>query len=395
MSVLDGIMGELRRLCVITRGYPWQNDMNRVFVKQLVMEFADIGIECHVIAPVSIFEQFSLGRNKRPSKYIEKTASGNVVHVYCPRYVSLSSKRVLGFKTGKLTSRFFRNAIQRVFIKLPTMPDAMYGHFVAFAGVSAAAIGEKYGIPVFIACGESNYSTFFGNSNNMARNALNLAKGIIAVSQKNKDELLDQKIVTQDQASKIEVLPNGYNPDVFHPISQKDAREKLGIPPDKFIVSFTGAFTERKGPLRLLTAISGLPNVYAIYMGKGPQQPVGERVLFAGSVHNEDIVNYLNASDVFVLPTLQEGCCNAIIEAIACGLPIISSDLPFNDELLIEDNSIRIDPNDPEAIMEALRKLIEHPELRRNMSLASIRMSEGFRLSSRAKNIKAFIEKRI
>ena len=76
----------------------------------------------------------------------------------------------------------------------------------------------------------------------------------------------------------------------------------------------------------------------------------------------------MNAADVFVLPTLAEGCCNAILEAMACGLPIISSNLPFNWDILNDKNSILIDPNNINQIADAIQRLRDSPKLRSEMS---------------------------
>jgi hypothetical protein len=79
--------------------------------------------------------------------------------------------------------------------------------------------------------------------------------------------------------------------------------------------------------------------------------------LFKGRLPHALVPEYLSCSDVFVLPTLAEGCSNAIVEAMACGLPIISSNLPFNTDILDESNAILIDPMKVEEIAKAIQVL--------------------------------------
>ena len=92
-----------------------------------------------------------------------------------------------------------------------------------------------------------------------------------------------------------------------------------------------------------------------------------------------------------MLPTLAEGCCNAIIEAMACGLPIISSDLQFNDDILNEKNSIRIDSNNIDQIADAIRYLKDNPKVRETMSAASLEKAKELDIKNRAKKIIQFI----
>jgi glycosyltransferase involved in cell wall biosynthesis len=102
-------------------------------------------------------------------------------------------------------------------------------------------------------------------------------------------------------------------------------------------------------------------------------------------------VTYLNAADVFVLPTLGEGCCNAIVEAMACGLPIISSDRPFNYDILNADNSIMVEPENIEAIAAAIHSLYIDSCKRQRLSEGSLLISNNLKLENRARRICEFI----
>ena len=103
----------------------------------------------------------------------------------------------------------------------------------------------------------------------------------------------------------------------------------------------------------------------------------------------------MNCADVFVMPTLKEGCCNAIVEALAMGLPIISSDGAFNDDILNDHNSIRLDPNDVDAIATAIKRLKDDIGLRQRMTDYSLSRHADYTIEGRAKRILNFIEKQI
>ena len=93
------------------------------------------------------------------------------------------------------------------------------------------------------------------------------------------------------------------------------------------------------------------------------------------------------------MPTQKEGCCNAIVEALAMGLPVISSDGAFNDDILDENNSIRLNPNDVDAIAAAIKKLKEDKVLRQCMAEYSLSRHEEYSIQGRAKRIMEFINR--
>src|SRR5690606_11951590 len=134
-----------------------------------------------------------------------------------------------------------------------------------------------------------------------------------------------------------------------------------------------GRFVEVKGANRLSNAIEmvGSDKISSIFIGKGDLKPTCEGILYQGTLQYNKIPEYLSAADIFVLPTLAEGCCNAIIEAMACGLPIVSSNRPFNDDILNSTCSIRINPNKEDEIASAIQTLYENKDLRNKLSKGS------------------------
>lgn len=378
----------MKNICVISFRYPTDaTPINHVFVKQLVWELADMGVNCTVISPVSI-----LDGNKRniPRHIVEETSKGNKISLYFPRYISLGSKKILNFNTLRITASFYYKSICRIIEKNPLKIDAVYGHFIVPSGIAAARIGRKFNIPSYFAFGESSPSSLFEYGIDKIKLELNNISGVVSVSSANKELLIKLGLISED---KIIVYPNAVRNDIFYQRDKIESRKKLGLPEKGFIVAFVGQFIERKGVLRVAEALEGLDDVYVVYAGKGEQTPTNSNCIHAKPVEPKDMPYFLSAADVFVLPTLNEGCCNAIVEAIACGLPIISSDRPFNHDILDNDNAILVDPMNIAEIRNAVLLLKNDLGLVERMRKASLDNARRLSLTERASGILKWIGK--
>jgi glycosyltransferase involved in cell wall biosynthesis len=272
--------------------------------------------------------------------------------------------------------------------------DAIYGHFLYMGGVSAIRVGRTFSIPAFLGMGESTsggdevWSVKPYGVAHAKREAID-AKGIIT----NSSLLADVVHRILDYPSeKIGVFPNGTNLKLFTPSDKKASRKEFGFPEQDLIVVCVGHFSDRKGQQRLMDAIQSLKGVKAVFVGKGIPYKKENQVLWNKVAHQEQIPALLSACDVFVLPTLREGSCNVIVEAMACGLPVISSEGAFNDDLLTDDMSIRMDPDNVEAIRNAILLLRDDPARRKQMAKAALERSKQFDVNDRAKRILNFME---
>lgn len=378
------MMKKIKKICVISQGYPTKDQPWFSFVDQLLCAFTNSGIECTVICPQSSSKTISKKVKKRPL-YWEKEYKESIIKIYQPSYISFSNLHLSNYYFSDIS---FENAVIRQFQKIKNEFDVIYGHFWQ-CGMIAAKISKMYEIPAFVACGESTipYEKLINNLK-----YLKYIKGVICVSTKIKKRCLELGLCNDKNS---EIFPNAIDETIFYPRDKHITRKKLDISDNAFVVSFVGSFTNRKGSLRLSKALDAFKDVYSIFIGSGPEAPTCSNRLFTGSLPHEDIADYLCASDIFVLPTTNEGCCNAIIEAMACGLPIISSNDEFNDDILNDNNSIRIDPMAETEIIEAIRNLKENPELLRLMSLESIKISSRLSIHQRSQNIIGFMENRI
>lgn len=376
-----------KKICIITNGYPTKEDPTYAFIRPVVEGLTDNGAICTVIAPQSVSGSIFRGRKSRPDTWIDISKGGNQIIVHQPKFITMSNLRVFGCH---LTTLFRDFAIQKCFRKNKVVADVLYAHFWD-CGIAAAKLARKNAInDVFVASGESRIRVFNRYHKKTVSRHLPFVKGVICVSTKNLDESRESGLLSC--TPKTVVLPNAVDRAQFYNSSKVAARDRLGIGQEEVIAVFVGAFNERKGVLRVVEAAEQVDGLKLVLIGSGEKTPVSNRILFSGRISHDEIVTYLNAADMFVLPTLAEGCCNAIVEALACGLPIVSSDLPFNDDILTDENSIRIDPNDVEAIAEAMKKLKDNLALREKMSAAALETAKSLTIEKRAQNILAFMD---
>lgn len=370
-------------ICFITQRYPGaHNTTDYAFVKQLVDAIAKLGNCCYVLAPFNITHYRSFSRIKE-----EYSIGEGSVTVYRPGYLSFSTWHLGKFSP---TSWFYKKAIKKALRLLKVRPDFMYGHFwsSAFDGYEFA---RKRNIPLFVASGESEITESFSFNRGWEEFA-EYVRGVICVSSKNREESIRLGLTTDNKCG---VFPNAINAELFHKYNKEVCRKKLCIPDNCFIVAFVGWFNERKGSQRLSAAIDQLEDVKSFFIGKGELEPKCEGILYKGALPHEEIPIYLGAADCFVLPTLHEGCCNAVIEAMACGLPVVSSNLPFNWDVLDDTNSILIDPRNIDEMANAISTLKENKEKRNQLAEGALKKAEDLTIDKRAKAIMEFIKDKI
>ena len=371
-------------ICFIVEGYPVPQDPFMPFVRNTVAELARQGVRCTVIAPQSLTRALVHRVPVRPAHWQDTVAPGVVVEVYQPYYFTFSNA------TGAFNRWFFVRAAKAAYRQVSRRTvDALYALFWHM-GVAASLIDSSK--PLFISGGESKIAVTEAYSACAVERMLRQLTGVVYVSTKSYEESVSLGL--QRPGSPYAVLVNGYDPQRFYKGDRQEARRKLGWPADATIAIFVGGFVHRKGPDRVakaLTEVNKTRPVYSCFVGSGAQKPVCPNQLYVDKVDHAILGTYLNAADFFVLPTTDEGCCNAIIEAMACGLPVISSTGSFNDDILTPENSIRIDPLDVPALTRAIETLAADPERRQALAEGAQKTAAALTIEQRARGIIEFL----
>jgi glycosyltransferase involved in cell wall biosynthesis len=219
---------------------------------------------------------------------------------------------------------------------------------------------------------------------------------ILADSENTKDDLVELLGVPR---SKVKVIYPGVD-ERFRPIKDElalnDVRERYELP-SRFILSL-GTLEPRKNLVRLIEAFSLLsllspfpfpfsPLSLVIAGGKGwlyedifrkvEELGLGERVVFTGFVSDADLPVIYNLAELFVFPSLYEGFGLPVLEAMACGTPVVTSNSSSLPEV-VGEAGLMVDPMDVEGLAEAMwRALSDHP-LRERMIRSGMRRARGF-----------------
>ena len=367
--------------------FPTSKSVDFIFVEQLCRAFADLGHQVTIIAPQSITK--CLVHRVPVVRYhsFYTTKKGNIIELYRPFTITLG-------KTGiKLFQNSFSNGVWRAFRRIKSLPDVCYGHFWSCI-FTLYPIAEEYGIPLFGASGEEDVALYDHASRVFKEKLFKYISGVVSVSSKNQQECLSLGLVP---SNKSVVIPNAIDQSLFRKLDKTECRQKLGVSKDAFVVAFVGQFVPRKGTMRLNEALKkiGDSSIKAVFIGSGTDVPDYDGIIHMGRVSHDDVPIWLNADDVFVLPTENEGCCNAIVEAMACGLPVISTDAPFNYDILNDSNSIMVDCHDVDAIAAAVIKLKYDNELRTKLGEGALSVADGLSITRRAERIIDFMQNQI
>lgn len=205
-----------------------------------------------------------------------------------------------------------------------------------------------------------------------------LSKKIIANSNAVKEFVIQQEKISP---SKIEVILNGIDLNSFHKSKEVfDLRKEFGLSKDHFIIGTIGTISEKKGQRYLIKAAREILNVFSqsrfIFVGNGPLEnelrkltntlSLSDKVVFTGL--RQDVTAILSMIDIFCLPSIYESCPNVILEAMACGLPVVATNVGGVSEIVINEEIGTLVPSkDPEAIAKAIIKLLRHEGLREKM----------------------------
>jgi teichuronic acid biosynthesis glycosyltransferase TuaC len=248
--------------------------------------------------------------------------------------------------------------------------DVIDAHFAYPDGYAAGLLGRWLNVPVTVTmrgteprhCGDAVLAP-------RVTAALNNASRVFAVSA----SLRRLAIRLGIEPAKVDVVGNGIDVDKFFPVPRELARQSLGLPTNARVIITVGALVERKGFHRVIDLLPALRRKHPAlhYVVVGGSSPEGDMsgelrrqvqrlslsdvVHFLGALPSDRLRVAMSAADLFVLATSNEGWANVLLESLACGVPVVATDVGGNAEVLSQSTVGSVVPyGDAQALYRAI-----------------------------------------
>lgn len=248
--------------------------------------------------------------------------------------------------------------------------DIIDAHYFYPDGVAAVKLGKYFNKPVVITARGTDINLIpqYKQPRDMILWAANNADGIITVCQALKDEMVGLGVAPD----RITPLRNGVDLERFAPMDRAQARAELGI--EGFTLISVGGLDPRKAHDLTIRALTLLPDVKLLIAGRGPELKrlealaaevkVQDRVTFLGSVAQPELKKYYNAADAMVLASSREGWANVLLESMACGTPVVASNVWGTPEVVgAPEAGVLMEDRTFEKLAEGVKRLrAEYPD---------------------------------
>lgn len=351
------------KILVISTSFP--NKLNKnsgIFVFNQFKKISELGCEVKVIYPVAkpLGPFYQRNKNFPDFEWIEG------IEVIYADFRRIPSRLGHPFGTLRISKEICNLFAQKSFI-----PDIVHSNWLTPSGYAGMVLGRKMSIPTVCTVRGSDINLFQKYdplSNLLTKRTIENTNSIVAVSR----DLAEKTKNLVKKKIEVTTVYTGINPQKFSPDEElrNQIRKLQGIEKDDTVFIFIGKIIKEKGIWDLLRAFEEIlynnGNVRLIVIGKGKgrelreyitRKNLSENVYYKGAVPHEEIPRWLNASDVFVLPSSKEGVPNSMIEAMACKKAVIVSKVGGVPEILNNENGIMVRPGDISSLKKNMEKL--------------------------------------
>lgn len=325
--------------------------------------------EIRVVAPVKWFP-FGHRLSPRTRARVPRREMLAGLEIHHPKYPAIPF--VLRFLDGFIYFLSVVRTVGRIRREFPF--ELIDAHFAFPDGFAAVLLGKLYKTPVVVTLhGGIGFHGRYALRRPLLRYCLRHADRLVSVSRSMKE----RAVGLGAPPDKITVANNGIDPQVFRPHPAARARAELALPADGRIVVSVGHLGEGKGfdkLIRLLPGLlSGFPDLLLVVVGGATYggrymrklddlveaMELREHVVLAGTQAHERVPLWLSAADVFCLMTRAEAWATVFLEAMACGLPVVTTRVGGNAEVVASDQvGLLVGREDTEEMARALAEAL-------------------------------------
>jgi glycosyltransferase involved in cell wall biosynthesis len=249
-------------------------------------------------------------------------------------------------------------------------PDLIFSCFLYPDGYAALKIGKVLSVPVVTQSIGSDINRIGDPISAMhTRTVLRETDFLVTVS----DDLRTKAVAMGAPPEKTRAVVNGCDLSVFHVGDRLEARQKLRIDPAAEALVYIGRMDVKKGLRELVEAAASLhperPNLHVYLVGEGPDRPLIESAIQSNNATSyihalpacafDDVAVWMTAADLVTLPSYMEGCPNVVLEALACGRPVVATNVGGIPEIMSDECGRLVPPREPVALAQALGSVLD------------------------------------
>jgi teichuronic acid biosynthesis glycosyltransferase TuaC len=352
------------KIAVVTSQFPVEGDPSRGRPILQTLEALSQVARVEVFVPNARYPRWLAPRSYR---YVGPAAGTTTVHGMAVTHACYSTMPIIGrLLNGYGVYRAVRRPVRDF------APDVVLSYWLYPDAYGAALIAGELGVPLVAGARGSDLRARDRISLWLTGRALRRARRLLTVS----DDL--KRIAVSGYGlspATVTTIANGCNTAIFHPGDRPAERIARGIAPDARLLLYVGRLVPAKGLRELMAAWQRLaaadPQLHIAFIGDGAlrtelegearRSGMGERVHLPGTADAGQVAGWMRACDVFCLPSYTEGYPNVLVEALACGRPVVATPVGGIVEIVDEGNGLFVPPRDVAALADGLARALRQP----------------------------------